>query len=631
MQISMQVTKFSALPLILLSSMFAHSAMAQRTYTYPAIYPFVPVETSKIYQSVKTVTEDQDFYKNFEEIAEKDLSKAHTKEKPWTSSYWPMNKGMIADPYEKSPIPYYLDIGWVAWEQNYDAFKDRLKEDLAHVDQMSEEELAKLAPSEKYDLLLGDKTFDLTRRLWDYTYKWGSKKENAFITKLILVGEDSLDLAHEYVDNNYYTSVEDAFQNSWNLQETLSAQRALELVAEGRYSDPQSAFQEALEDARAEGENYVLEKKNGRLAAWEGICNGWSTAAGLVPRPRKSVNIQLPDGRNLKFYPEDIKGLVALYYVNSLIQDPAKIGDDGMPYTQGTVSAGKRCNLKNARTDIFGRKYDHRDDPFNTSDHPIRDYRCSGVHPATWHLGLVNLIGKQRRSFIVERKVGAAVDNHPMYAYEMEFYNPNNGRSRKDPMDNVVEIDERDTYKQFRNKDARYIVGVETIMVYMDYARPDRSNTNSEDDDSEVKKKMYYDLELDENFDIVGGQWRAVKVGYPEQRRGGSTSPRNRLNHNQPDFFWAITKDYKSTGWFGDLDSIEQWSDKSVAPPRSWIDTAKGFHEFEYKMLVENGNAGTCRVQDRRTGEYKKVYCEQSYNKPQPLINVINALIEQSK
>lgn len=626
----MQISKMKALPLALVAAGLCQTALAAK---YPAIYPFVPTEKEEIYAEVKKVTEDRDFIKNFNEIIHQGLSKAKTKEKPWTSSYWPMNKGMIADPYEESAIPYYLDIGWVAWKNNYDGFKDRLKDELSRVDEMSEEELSELAPSEKYDLLLGDKSFDLTKRLWEYTYKWGSEKENAFITRLILVGEDSLDLANDYIDQGYYTSVDDAFANSWNLKTTLSAKRALELVASGVYRDSASAFPDAVRHAQKESDNYVLEEKNSRMASWEGICNGWATAAGLVPRPRKSVSIQLPDGRNLRFYPSDIKALASLYYVNSLIQDGAIIGDEGLPVTQGVVSAGKRCNLKNARTDLWGRRYDHKDDPFNDSTHPIRDSRCSGVHPAVWHLGLVNLIGKQSRSFVVERKVGAAVDNHPMYGYEFEYFNPENGWAYEDLEDNIEKADKYDQFEQFRHKDARYIVGVKATAIYLDYAKPNRDETNDEDDDSEVDKVMYYDLELDENYNIVGGQWRAFKTGRDPRRSHGRPNNHHRRNpnHNQPDFFWTITKNYKSTGWFDNESEIEPWTDKSQAPPRSWIDKAREYHRFEYKMLVKWGNVATCRVWNLKEERYEKVYCEQSYNKPQPLINVLNGLIELAK
>jgi hypothetical protein len=601
--------------------------------SYPAIYPFVPATTESIYNDVITVTEDKKFIRNFREIISKKLSKARTKVKPWTASYWPLSKGTIADPFEKSAIPYYVDVSWIDWDGNYSEFKKRYKKKLMHIDKLSEKELSKLAPSEKYDLLLGDKSFDLTKRLWAYMKGWGDKKEHAFISKLLLVGEDSLDLANQYVDNNWYKDIEDAFKNSWNLKGTLSAQRTLELVESGNYRNAKSAFKKGLSLANEESSNYVLEKKNSRIAAWEGICNGWATAAGLVPRPRRSISFKLPNGKNLKFYPSDIKGLVSLYYVNSLIQDPAYIGDDKLPTTQGTVSAGLRCNLKHPRKDLWGRKYDHKDDPFNGRNQVTgkRDSRCVGVHPATWHLGLVNLIGKQGRSFVVERKVGAEVDNHPMYKYKMKYFNPNSGWSDKKLRKNITTVSKYDTFKQFRHKDAKYLIGVETTMTYLNYAKPKRENSNSEKDDSEKDKKMFYDLELDADYNIIGGQWRAFKDGRQPVESGSGPNRGKRANYNQPDFFWTITKDYKKLGWFDDEKDLSRWSNKSVAPPRSWINRAHQFHDFNYEMKMDNFNIATCRMLDKRTKKYKNVYCEQSYNRPQPLINVINGLIELSK
>ena len=628
---------FPALAMVVALSIFALPTIADQqaadrevTVRYPAVYPFVPADTGKIYTDVKTVTEDPAFIRNFQTIVRRNLSAAKTSNKPWTSSYWPLSKGTIADPYENSSLSYNLDLGWIDWENNYDSLTKRREQDLPKVMEFEQEDLDKLAPSEKYDLLMGDMSFDLTKRLVKYMYDWGSAKENSFITKVNLTGEDSLELARNYVEAGYYSDIEDAFRNSWNLKVTLSAKNAVNLVERKRYNSAEDAFVEALRIAKKDAKNYVLEKKNSRMAAWEGICNGWSTAAGLVPRPRKGVSFDLPNGKKLNFYPADIKGLVSLFYVNSVIQDGANL-DKSLPVNmrQGTVSAGLRCNLKSTKEDLWGRKYDSKNDPFNGG----RDARCVGVHPATWHMGLVNLIGKQDRSFVVERKVGAAVDNHPMWGYKMRYYNPNKERGKYfDPSDEdtkrnfdevVVEIDEDDQFKQFRSKFAKYIVGVEAEMIYLNYARPNRDETDSEEDDKEVDKTMYYDLELDKDFNIVGGQWRATKVGQPKEK--------GRRNHNQPDFFWTITKDYKTTGYFDDNKDLEPWKNKKSLPPKSWQTAAKESHDFHYKMLIEWGNAASCRMYNKKTKKYESVYCEQSYNRPQPLVNVVNTLVNLAK
>jgi hypothetical protein len=632
---------------LLLSITFSFQ-LYSKVFKYPKIYPFVAVDQNKIYNDVQRVTEDKQFIKNFYDIIDQKLSKARTTTKPWTSTYWPLAKGTIADPYEKSAVSYYLDTDWYDWEKNYNKYQKRKKGSLLNTNNMTEAQLAKLAPSEKYDLLLGDMGYDLTDRLWEYMKAWGSKKENAFLKRLsdsqvaLYTYTDYIDqktnehvtalsLAEYFVSRNWFKSVRDAFENAYQLQGGVDVENALTMVEAKMYNSVAEAYPEALQMAKDNEKNYVLLKKNKRIASWEGICNGWSTAAGVVPRPRKAVNFKLPSGKDLKFFPEDIKGLVSLFWVNSLVQDNLKHNKDGSYDEGGSIIVGTRCNLQNAKKDIWGRKYDHKPDPIYNDTIP----RCVGVHPATWHLGLVNLIGKQGRSFVVERKVGPAVDNHPMYKYKMKYFNPITGREMKGIKENLEQIDKNDQFKQFRNKNAKYIVGVQTTMTYLNYARPGRAETNSESDDEEVDKSMFYDLELDADYNIVGGQWRAVKVGIPQQRPGSKIKPR--LNHNQPDFFWTVTKKASwndaedETGLFKLNPNLSPWTDKTLAPPSNWKEAAKVDHSFEYEQTFFWGTGKKCNVKNLKTGKVRKVSCEYSTNRPQPLINVLKTLINRSK
>ena len=68
----------------------------------------------------------------------------------------------FADPYEGNKISYYAEFTRThtgVWKETRDDFQERISDEHKRIDAMSEEELAKLAPSEKYDLLLGDYTF----------------------------------------------------------------------------------------------------------------------------------------------------------------------------------------------------------------------------------------------------------------------------------------------------------------------------------------------------------------------------------------------------------------------------------------------------------------------------------------
>jgi len=591
------------------------------TISYPAIYPFVPEKTETINQTIENITEDTDFIKNFNEIISKDLSKAKTKVKPWTSTYWPLNKGLIADPYESSFMGYYIETGSISWTTNYKKFLKRKKNVHERIDKLTSKELNYLAPSEKYDLLLGDKNFDLTNRLWDYMHKWGNNKEYSFLVPgtVAISGEKTLEIAKKFVELGWFKDVEDAFMNAYQLQGSLAPEYAIDLVKQGKYESVEAAMDEAVELAIEESSNYVLGRKNKFIAFWEGICHGWATSAGIIARPRNTIKFKLPDGRILKFYPSDIKGLVAQLWANSLIQNNKWIDEQsGENVGGGVMSAGLRCNLKDPKKDIWGRYYDDQADPFNKDHSP----RCVGVHPAIWHLGLVNLIGKQGRSFIVERKVGEAVDNHPLYKYHMKYFNPNDGKLYSRLEKNIVETNEDDQFFQFRDPKTKYIVGVVNFMTYIDWKRPIRFLKDHEALDKTDTQKMYYDLELDEDYNIIGGQWRAKKVG----QNNGTDS----LNHNQPDFFWAITKDWKP--FFNAVEGIESWTDTSKAPPASWKQTALNAHGFVYHKKYDYGTGQKCTVFHKKNKRKKReVSCEYEEPRPQPFINVVNKLIELAK
>lgn len=603
---------------ITLTSLAVSSTIYAKTYSYPKVYPFIPFKTSEINDAIKFVSESDNPIINLSDIKNKNLSSGKTKTQPWTSTYWPLNKGLIADPYEGTFIGYTLELGTISWVRNYNKFKGRLKGILKNIDNYNSKSLNFLAPSEKYDLLLGDKTFDLTNRLWDYTQKWGNKKEFGFLTKLDIAGDGVVAAAQYLVDKGFYENLDDAFTNAWQIQGTLAVDEALRLVRSGKYETVKEAMPEASRNMLASSDNYVLEKKNNMIAMWEGICHGWATAAGIIARPRKAISFELPDKRSIKFYPSDIKALASLLWANSYIQDNVVYSEEtGLNIGGGVLMQGSRCNLNRPKRDHWGRYYDNKPDPFTKDRLP----RCVGVHPAIWHLGLVNIIGEQGRSFIVERKVDKEVDNHPMASYKMNYFNPNSGKSSKSMFKNMVRIDKDDQFRQLRNKDSRYIIGVQTTMNYLDWTRPNRKFTDKESDDEMVDKKMYYDLELDDRYNIVGGQWRAVKVGQPSRRGRG--------NSNQPDFFWVITKNWKD--FFEEDTSLEPWTDTAKAPPASWTKSALETNDFTYKKSYYYGTVQKCRMINRRTGKSVYVNCEYEDPKPQPLLEVVNKMIELSQ
>lgn len=650
-------------PLLTACSLILLTAMAiaddeERPRNYPQIYPFVPVELSELYADIAKVTENENFIRNVNEIFEQSLTSGSTFRmvdgkkvpfQPWMSTYWPLNNGLIADPYKKSFMGRPLkELGW---KKSHRAFERRDKKLLRRLHKMDQKDLDTAAPSEKYDILIGDTDpdtgFDLTRRLWDYTQKWGSNKEHAFTTKLYMEGGNALEAAAQL--ESFGIPKDRALQIALKRNAGLIEYYALEKRGEGEVFDLVEAMQSgwAIEMAKQEKSNYVLAELGSGMALWEGICHGWSLAAGIIPRPRQTVEIKLDRGplvgKTLRFYPDDIKALASLLLGNSMVQDSVshpkvdpqdpnsafKVNELGeKAITGGIIMQGIRCNERPPKKDEWGRFYDTEVNPYTLTIEPS----CVGVHPAIWHLALVNILGKEGRSFVVERKVKAAVDNHPLTRYSMRFFNPYSGQYA--PMDTAIQPrSERDYFKKFRNPNAKSILGVALTMTYLNWNRPKRETYDNAQMDDLKDIEMYYDLELDENMNIVGGQWRTTEDG-----KGGFLRSDDRT---QPDFFWTLTKDWQRAGevkgesraYLSEVPGLTDWDGKGNAP-YDWLPAARAAHSFIYEKTRAMGFNEVCKVKKVRgdnIGHELTVPCDQKYNRPQPLANLVYKLVEMAQ
>tara|TARA_B100001971_G_scaffold215192_1_gene259750 strand:+ start:2534 stop:4450 length:1917 start_codon:yes stop_codon:yes gene_type:complete len=635
---SISLKKLSVFGLVTVATMSSFNAKAEEERTYPEVYPFVPFSTEKVQARAEYMSEDENYINNVFEAHRLGLSKGRTSEQPWMSTYWPLNKGLIADPYYES-LQILRPQHELSWTSNYNKLTDRRTKVHPVIMELSQKELNKLAPSEKYDLLLGDKNFDLTNRLREYMHKWGSEKEYGFLASLDKVSGKSLEFAEKLVnekiqvwhegENKVFKTVEEALPYAMSRRGGLTEYFAQQMVDRGEARDVVDAFPAAFDKAVREQRNFVVKEKNDYMALWEGICHGWSTAAGNVPRPKHMVSFDLPNGKKLNFYPEDIKGLVSLLWANSEIQNTKYVYTDQNTGKEkvsgGILMEGLRCNQKSPDTDEWGRLYDSVPDYYSKKLEP----RCVGVHPAIWHMGLINIIGNQGRSMIVERKVKAAVDNHPMSGYDMDFFNPMTG-DYGDLADVIVPVmsdaeKARDQFKNFRNPETKYIVGVRTTMYYLAWKRPDRKETDGPEDDELVDKTMLYDLELDIDGNIIGGQWRTTEVGKKFLNLGA--------NHDQPDFFWSVTKHFKETGYFDDKPGLSKWTDTNKLAPSDWLNEAKTWRSHNNKLYQTHlaGWGEKCEVKHKKTKEIVEVACEFIIDKPMPLTNVVNKLIELSR
>lgn len=220
--------------------------------------------------------------------------------------------------------------------------------------------------------------------------------------------------------------------------------------------------------------SYQEYRTTGRVADWQGICHGWSPASIYMPTPTQDVIFKFPEG-DLYFTVDDIKAIGALYWANGKYE---------------SVFDGWRCNEETLATNADGR---------------VLDPKCFDVNPGDWHLALTNMVGARRESFIIDAAESLQVWNHPVVAYSMEYFDATNINRRSSNPSNVIRERARTPnlrHGQFRSPKTVSVVGVVATVTIADGSAPgDRRNL-------EKTLKFVYDLELDENNSIIGGEWR---------------------------------------------------------------------------------------------------------------------------
>jgi hypothetical protein len=212
---------------------------------------------------------------------------------------------------------------------------------------------------------------------------------------------------------------------------------------------------------------------NGRVPLWRGLCDGWAAASQMMPRPVRPVVLNSPAGMPITFYPEDIKALGSLLYARA---------------QRNVIFLGKRC-----RNVVIG----------------LVTNSCDGTNPGAFHNALVNRVGAMKKTFIADVSPGSEVWNYPVKDYQMSFYNvfSDQESSRFEDVAEVFDKKKRFRKRNGRHKDTAFIVGVKTVVNYIDMRPANTLNTDGPEQDLVLQKEYWYDLELDSRRNVIGGEW----------------------------------------------------------------------------------------------------------------------------
>ncbi|MGE3610590.1 MAG: hypothetical protein AB7I27_13450 [Bacteriovoracaceae bacterium] len=236
----------------------------------------------------------------------------------------------------------------------------------------------------------------------------------------------------------------------------------------------------------SEGKEYM--DRFGRVETWMGLCHGWSAASIMMKEPRKNVEIDSLYGK-ATFHPSDIKALATAIWAKGQFN---------------TRFIGGRCNSKKPRN---------------------RESDCLDNNPGTWHLAIVNQVGALNRSFVMDVNPTYEVWNHPVISYQYSYINPKTKEEGSELEKSFVQRGEwRDPKEKFRARETKYIVGIRMLVAY---ALENEPSVMENQELSSTEKEFVYDLELNERFEIIGGEWSSG---------------------DHPDFIWApVTNSFPQT------------------------------------------------------------------------------------
>lgn len=241
--------------------------------------------------------------------------------------------------------------------------------------------------------------------------------------------------------------------------------------------------------------NYTLTKKMlqagayyqnnfGMVESWMGLCHGWAPASYMLPRPRRSLTLSSPGAGLITFLPSDLKALGTLLWSNGLQQNKFM---------------GGRCNASNPSIDPASGK--------------VLDEECFDNNPGSWHMAVVSHIGKLKSPFVMDATFDYEVWNHPVTAYAYAYFNPIEMEYKSSIEEARVSIEDfaNDKFKAFRSKEAKSVIGIVMEVKYLVETVPSLLESDSEEKDAFNVVQYIYDLELDENGQIVGGEWYTNK------------------------------------------------------------------------------------------------------------------------
>lgn len=351
-------------------------------------------------------------------------------------------------------------------------------------------------------------------------------------------------IAARYKDTKYpYSQDFSDYLKYFNENESidLTDQKKLDILSPSeKYDLLMGHINRPLSNAIIKDAQDIYETSGQKIEAWFGICHGWAPASFMLSAPKKTVTVEsLIPNVKLNFFPDDIKALASHLWANA--QTGARV-------------MGGRCDEKNPKHDSNGRTISEN---------------CYDINPGSWHLAIFNQLAVQQKSFVIDATYDYEVWNQPVLGYKLSFFNPKNHKVSNQMSQSLIQISEfqKDPFKKYRSPNAAFIVGISMQLTYISENVPSGDTTSSETAASQTTVQYVYDLEIDQQGHIIGGEW---------------------YQNAHPDFIWSpLDGDHALSHTEHNL--IGTWSD-SKAPPAEWADAAIKATDYNQVLsaVIEN-------------------------------------------
>ena len=253
-------------------------------------------------------------------------------------------------------------------------------------------------------------------------------------------------------------------------------------------------------------EGHTYNEQFGDVERWMGLCHGWAPASYMEPRPTHAIELDgFGSAEKFNFRPNDLKALFTLKWATGV-----NITKD---FTRNaTRFLGGRCNEKKAAQDEESGR--------------LLAPECFDLNPGTWHLAVVNQLYQEKLPLIIDASFDYEVWNQPVVSYRYMYFNPKTLVRTQNIEDAVIDYADpefKDQFEKFRkNPEAKKLVG---IIMDISYVVENNALDVEADDvtaDSHQAARYHYDLELDAEGKILGGEW---------------------YQNKHPDFIWMPSKD----------------------------------------------------------------------------------------